>query len=160
MTQRHRSLQLEDIPQGSYNVRYKAEGYHDDEFTITVAPTGESIFTRNLKPIAQGTILLQSPETVIPAAVYLEEPESFQFYISNTGNINIEYAIRIEFESADLPEPATFLFPRYDSELRWSNTIPSGAYTVNYATVTLPSEAIPEGREEATYDVYVHLLAR
>jgi hypothetical protein len=158
--QEHRSLHLPDITAGNYNIKFKAEGYEDEEFGITVAPTEENTFTYNLKPIAKGTVVLQSPETEIPTEVYLEEPDDFSFLISNTGDVNVEYAIRVEFESTNLPDQISLLFPHYDSELIWSNDIPAGAYTVNYVTVTLPLDAIPADRDEATFDVSVHLLAR
>lgn len=159
-TPRHRSLVLQGITEGSYNVRYKAEGYHDDEFTITVAQTEAATFSYDLEPIAQGEVWLQSPETVIPSEIYLEEPADFQFYISNTGEIDTGYAIRIEFESVGLPEQLTFVSPIADHNLIWSRRIPAGAYTINHAIATLPSEAIPADREVAAYDVYVTLLAR
>jgi hypothetical protein len=158
--QEHRSLHLPAVTAGNYNIKFKAAGYDDEEFTITVAHRGETTFAYNLEPIPQGVIWLQSPETVIPSEVYLEDPVDFSFYISNTGDLDVEYAIRVEFESTDLPEPITILFPSSDSELKWSKDIPAGAYIVNYATVTLPSEAIPIDRDEATFDVSVHLLAR
>ena len=158
--QEHRSLLVHNIREGSYDVKYKAGGYNDADFEITVVPAGETTFTHGLIPLAQGEIWLQSPETEIPGEVYLEDPADFTFYISNTGETDVEYAVQITFESIDLPVPISFLFPASDSELIWSNEIPAGAYTVNYVTVTLPSEAIPPDREEATYDVYVHLLAR
>lgn len=158
--QEHHSLHLPDVTAGNYNIKLKAKGYDDEEFTITVAPRGETTFTYHLEPIAQGTIVLQSPETMIPSEVYLEDPGDFTFYISNTCDVDVEYAIRVEFESTDLSEPISFLFPTLDSELKWSKDIPAGAYTVNYVTVTLPSEAIPIDRDEATFDVSVHLLAR
>ncbi|MEA1998100.1 MAG: hypothetical protein U9N61_02070 [Euryarchaeota archaeon] len=151
---------LHNIKEGSYDILYKAEGYHDAGFEITIVPAGETTFTHDLVPIAKGEIWFGSPETEIPTAIYLESPEDFTLYISNTGDVDVEYAIRIEFESVDMPEQISFLFPTADSELVWSNVIPSGAYTVNYATVTLPPEAIPADMDEATYDVYVRLLAR
>lgn len=159
-TQEHQSLILHKIAEGNYDILYKAEGYHDAGFEISVLPTGETTFSYAIEPIAKGEIWLGSPETTIPSEVYLEDPEDFSFYIFNTGDTNVEYAIRVEFESTDLPDQISFLFPATDSELIWSQNIPAGAYTVNYATVTLPQEAIPADRDEATFDVSVHLLAR
>ena len=160
LSQEHRSLIVPNLTSGSYDIEYKALGYHDAGFEITVIPTGETLFTHVLKPIAKGEIWLDSPETAIPPEVYLEHPADFVFYISNTGDVNVEYAVRIEFKSVDLPEQTSFLFPPSDSELIWSDSIPTGAYTVNYATVTLPADAIPADRDEATFDVSAHLLAR
>jgi hypothetical protein len=156
----HRSLILYNIPAGEYDVTYEVEGYNPLEFDITVTPTGSNTFTRNLLPIAKGVIDLDAPATIIPSEVFLDEPADFTFQITNTGTANVEYAIRIEFESVDLPDQISFLFPANDSELIWSDGIPSSAHTVNYATVALPESAIPIGEDEATFNVYVRLLAR
>lgn len=158
---KHRSLIVPDLTAGGYEIRFEAGGYYTKGFDIDVVPTEATTFSEGLVPKPRGEILLDSPETVLPSEMYLEEPAVFSFYTLNSGATDAEYSIRVQFVSVSDPDNLIFTFPEEDADLTWSSGIPAGAHTVMaYTTVTLPEDAIPEGKEEAEYDIYVQLLAR
>ena len=157
---RHRSLIVPDLTAGGYEIRFEAGGYYTKRFDIDVVHTEATTFSESLVPIPRGEILLDSPETVLPSEMYLEEPAVFSFYSFNSGATDAEYSIRVQFVSVSDPDNLIFTSPEEDTDLTWSSGIPAGAHIMAYTTVTLPEDAIPEGKDEEEYDIYVQLLAR
>ena len=141
------------LPLGTHTFVVVRKHYDEFEFTVTInagdeidAPKIDMIYD----PFKTGATKLE--ESIIPAEIYLERPATFEIAVENTGEIPVSYKTRVEFHGEDNDNLFSFA-----SE--WSEETSPGEVTKTPVQVTLPTEAIPAGKEEAVYTISTVLEA-
>jgi len=157
LTQEHHSITKElAIRDKPYSVEYKLDGFLPEEFKIEVTSKQPQTHHKKLLLYPKGSITLSSNS--IPEEVILEIWAPFSFIITNTSKGNVEYAIQITFEGVNVPN--IYELPERVEDLLWTDVVAPTGSTTNEFVVMLPSEALPEGIDEAGYNIYLKLYAR
>ena len=148
-----KELAIRDKP---YSIEYKLDGFLPEEFKVEVTSKQPQLHHKRLLLYPRGAITLSQDS--IPEEVVLEVWAPFSFIITNTSEGNAEYAIQMTFEGVNIPNK--YELPKGVEGLLWTEALAPTGSTTEELTVMLPSEAIPEGADEAEYNVYVKLYAR
>ena len=94
--------------------------------------------------------------SAIPEEIYLGVPATFNMNVKNTGDVPLKYRLYMALVGVDVENQ----YPFPEREPPWSVDIRPGEEVMIPVLVTVPFDAIPADRDEATYDIQTHLEAK
>ena len=140
-----------EIDAGKHGIKYILLDYRDEEFDITVVSGEDKEYHKTLTPIApEGKTDLSRSD--IPDAIYLETKAIFSIFTENTGDVSARFKITVLFE-------AVATVKEYNFESAWSKEIEPNKSTMIDIYILMPSDAIPEDRLAAEYEITTILEA-
>ena len=136
---------VKDLPPGTYHIKYVLEGHEDIVFDIIVVAGQPKTHHKSFVIlIPEGKTDLEKSE--IPDTIYLETKAPFAIYTENTGVVSAKYLIHLKFTGIDVSKS-------YEFDSDWGEEIKPGDRTRIIIDVVIPSDAIPKGQMNASYDI-------
>lgn len=140
-----------EVPEGEHDIKYTLLDYSDEAFGITVIANEAKTYHKTLTSILpKGRTDLSRSD--IPDAIYLETKAIFSIFTENTGDVKARFKITVLFE-------AVAIVKEYNFKSAWSTEIAPNKTTMIDVNILMPSDAIPEGKGEAHYEITTILEA-
>jgi hypothetical protein len=141
---------------GTYTLIIKHTGYERFEYPFTIE-AGDNITVPQIRMKEQAAITSATDltESLIPAEIYLNTAAQFTIKIKNTSEYPLQYKLNLGFSGVDTANEFAF-----HPDIEWSETVDAGGEVMIPVSVTLPSDALPIEKEEATYDIKTLLEAK